>query len=251
MLDISHLTVKYGKPGSPGERVALSDVSVRFAPGERVAVLGPSGAGKSTFIRCINVLVRPTKGEVIWNGQRLTRLSEKELQAVRTRIGMVFQQFQLVGRATALTNVLTGTLGARAAWKNAVGYFDSTERGKAIEALRSVGLAGYERHRAERLSGGQQQRVAIARMLMQQPTMILGDEPVASLDPITAAGIMDLIASVHKQGELLSIINLHSVELATSFATRIIGLNQGKLVYDGTPQGLTKEQLDRIYKQAN
>ncbi|WP_325176748.1 phosphonate ABC transporter ATP-binding protein [Paenibacillus alkalitolerans] len=242
-LLLDQLKVTYGAAGIP----ALDGVSAAFRPGEMIGILGRSGAGKSTLVRCINGLVRPSGGTIVWNGTDLLKLPPPELRVIRTRIGMVFQSFGLVPRTTVLTNVLLGMLGSRPAWKNAVGYFSREERLKAEEALRSVGLQEYFAQRVERLSGGQQQRVAIARMLVQEPSMLLGDEPVASLDPVTARGIMDVIARIRRERECLTIVNLHDVKLAREYCDRILGLREGRIVFDGRPEDVDASVQRMIY----
>jgi phosphonate transport system ATP-binding protein len=242
-LSIENVTVIYEKDPVP----AVQDVSLTFRHGEFVGILGSSGAGKSTLIRCINMLVRPTSGHIVWDGKNLTNLPESELRYWRTHMGMVFQQFHLVPRLNVLANVLTGTLGIRSAWKNWAGYFSREEREAALSALEQVGLSHLAKQRVEKLSGGQQQRVAIARMMLQDPQIILGDEPVASLDPVTARTIMDIIIDIHRRKQLITVMNLHDVELAKQYATRIIGLSHGKVVFDGSPDEVTPDVQARIY----
>ncbi|WP_166239089.1 phosphonate ABC transporter ATP-binding protein [Paenibacillus turpanensis] len=246
-LVLQDITVQYDDRYAPP---ALQDVQLTLQDGQFVVILGPSGAGKSTLIRCMNQLVRPTRGKVFWGTHELTALTEKQLRPYRAGIGMVFQQFHLVPRCSVLTNVLTGLIGSRPAWKNAVGWFDGSERERAGHALEQVGLAGFERRRVDRLSGGQQQRVAIAKMMMQRPLLILGDEPVASLDPATARGIMELLTALHRREKRLTVVNLHNVELAKQYATRIIGMNRGRIVFDGPPEQLTDEVEKEIYRES-
>jgi phosphonate transport system ATP-binding protein len=242
-VQLTGVTVLYRSSHTP----ALQDVNLTFQPGEMVGVLGRSGAGKSTLIRCMNGLVRPASGVVEVGGQDISKLTERKLRRVRTHIGMVFQQFGLVPRTTALTNVLLGSVGARSAWRNAVGFFDRNERARAALALHAVELTPYGNRRVDELSGGQQQRVAIARALMQRPIVLLGDEPVSSLDPVTARGIIDLLARIHREERRLTIINLHDLELALSTCSRIIGLREGRVVFDGPASEVTEEVRLRIY----
>ncbi|GAB7386907.1 phosphonate ABC transporter ATP-binding protein [Bacillaceae bacterium] len=251
---LENVTVVYDKQSGkiakkPGTKIppALADVSLRLQPGEFVAVLGSSGAGKSTLIRCLNLLVRPTRGRVLWNGKDLTTLAEKELRSIRTQFGMIFQQFHLVPRLSVLNNVLLGTLGKRAAWKNWLAYFSREEKERALEALRQVELADFAEKRVEHLSGGQQQRVAIARMLLQDPQVILGDEPVASLDPVISRNIMDLVRRIHESRRLITVMNLHDVGLAKRYATRIVGLSHGRVVFDGPPELVNEDVQQTIY----
>jgi phosphonate transport system ATP-binding protein len=243
-ISIENINVTYGNQRAP----AIQNVSLQLKQDEFVGIIGSSGAGKSTLIRCINLLVRPTSGRIVWNGVELTRLPEKELRKVRTNIGMIFQQFQLIPRLSVLTNVLLGTLGARSSWKNWLGYFSNEEQEFALQSLARIGLESFARHRVEHLSGGQQQRVAIARLLLQNPQIILGDEPVASLDPVISRSIMDILLRIHKRKGLITVLNLHDVELAKQYATRIIGLSNGKVVFDGRPDEVTPEIQHMIYQ---
>ncbi|HZG85074.1 phosphonate ABC transporter ATP-binding protein [Paenibacillus sp.] len=242
---MEQVTVTYGR-GAAGS--ALDGLSLAFRPGDFVGVLGRSGAGKSTLIRCINGLVRPSSGVVEVDGLDMTRIDERGLREARSRIGMVFQQFGLVPRTTALTNVMLGTVGQRPAWRNAVGYFGRDERQRALAALEAVGLGDYASRRVEQLSGGQQQRVAIARAMMQRPTVLLGDEPVSSLDPVTSRGIMELFERVHREdARRITIVNLHDPELALAFCSRIVGLKAGCVVFDGPPGDVTPDVRRTIY----
>jgi phosphonate transport system ATP-binding protein len=243
-ISIKDISVTYGNNATP----ALDHVSLQLQQGEFVCIIGSSGAGKSSLIRCINLLVKPTSGRIVWDGMELTKLSEKELRNVRSKIGMIFQQFNLVPRLNVLTNVLLGTLGSRRSWKNWLGFFSRDEREVAIQSLEQVGLKPFMGKRVENLSGGQQQRVAIARLLMQNPQIVLGDEPVASLDPVISRSIMDILLQIHKRNKLITVINLHDVELAKQYATRIIGLSHGKVVFDGSPAEVTPEVQQLIYQ---
>jgi phosphonate transport system ATP-binding protein len=242
-ISIKDISVTYGHQPTP----ALDHVSLQMNQGEFIGVIGSSGAGKSTLIRCINMLVRPTSGKIEWNGMELTQLPERELRNVRTNMGMIFQQFNLVPRLNVLTNVLLGKIGARSSWKNWLGFFSAEEREQALQAIGQVGLEPFTRQRVENLSGGQKQRVAIARMMLQNPQIILGDEPVASLDPVISRSIMDTLLHIHKRKQLITLINLHDVELAKQYATRIIGLSHGKVVFDGSPDEVTSEIQNMIY----
>jgi phosphonate transport system ATP-binding protein len=243
-ISIENLNVTYKKDSAP----ALQNVSLRLKKGEFVGILGSSGAGKSTLIRCMNMLVQPTSGKIFWNDLELTRLKEKELRIIRTNMGMIFQQFQLVPRLNVMTNVLLGTLGSRSSWKNALGYFSNEERELAMQSLEQVGLVPFARQRVEHLSGGQMQRVAIARLILQNPQVILGDEPVSSLDPVISRSIMDILKQIHDRNELITILNLHDVELAKQYTSRIIGLSEGKVVFDGKPEEVTPEIQRMIYQ---
>ena len=240
---LDRITVTYKSAPAP----ALRDVSLRFKQGEFVGVLGSSGAGKSTLIRCVNLLVKPSAGTVVWGGVDLLNSPPPTLRKVRSRTGMIFQQFHLVPRVSVLNNVLFGTIGARASWKNWLGYFTAEERARAAATIAQVGLSQQADRRVERLSGGQQQRVAIARMVMQQPRVVLGDEPVSSLDPVTSRSIMDILRTLHEERGLITVMNLHDVVLAKEYATRIVGLRHGEVVYDGPPEGVTDDVQRLIF----
>lgn len=243
MLSITNLQKQYERASDP----ALKKVSMEVAEGELIAVLGKSGAGKSTFIRCLNRLIDPTAGEIIWDDQNILQLQGSKLREYRRGIGMIFQSFHLIDRMDAITNVLVGQLGFIPLWRALLLRFSMEEKKLAFEALDRVGLKEHAMKRVSLLSGGQRQRVAIARALMQKPKMILGDEPVASLDPITAKSVMELLAKINKEDTITMIINLHDVTLAKAYATRIIGIANGHIVYDGTPENMTEETLEKIY----
>ncbi len=243
MLQVNDLNVKYPK----AKEHALSNINITFHKGEFVCILGKSGAGKSTFIRCLNGLQRPTTGSVIWNNQNLSSLKESKLRKVRVDMGMIFQHFNLIPRLTVFQNVLTGMFGKRSPWKNLFGVFSSAEKKQAISMIEHVDLLAHKDKRIEALSGGQKQRVAIARALLQSPKVFLGDEPVASLDPGTANRIFSLLQSLHQEYELLTIINVHDVVLAKKYATRIIALRDGVIVFDDLPEKFTDEVYDIVY----
>ncbi|MDQ0339867.1 phosphonate transport system ATP-binding protein [Caldalkalibacillus uzonensis] len=226
---------------------ALQDIHLEIRPGEFVGILGRSGAGKSTLIRCINQLVKPTTGRVNWNGREMTKLSGKALRQARREMGMIFQQFHLIPRLTALQNCVLGCFGYRPFWKNVLGIISAQEKEQAMAALERVGIGHLAHKRVDQLSGGQQQRVAIARVMMQKPKLLLGDEPVASLDPVTSRQVMDLIKEIHHSEQMTTILNLHDVNLALTYCDRIIGLSQGHKVYDGSPEQVTDRVLERIY----
>lgn len=247
VIRFDRVSVAYGAASAP----ALQEVTLDIRPGDIVGVLGRSGAGKSTLVRCVNGLVLPTKGEVRVNGVSLTSLPSRQLRNARSRIGMVFQQFSLVPRLSALTNVLLGALGQRSGWRNAIAYFDAEERSRALAALAAVELDGFGQRRVEALSGGQQQRVAIARALVQRPVVLLADEPVSSLDPMTSRDIMSLLARIHREHEQrITVVNLHDPGLALAFCNRIIGLRAGRVCFDGPAERVTEETLEAIYSAA-
>lgn len=225
---------------------ALKGVSAEIAAGSFTVVLGPSGAGKSTLLRLVNGLETPTQGQICVDD---TVVSQANLRAIRGEVGMVFQHFNLVGRLSVMTNVLVGRLKHRS-WLGSVMYlFRREDMAIAHEALQRVGLVDKSWERADRLSGGQQQRVGIARALTQKPRVILADEPVASLDPVTSEEIMQLLQEICKRDRITLLVNLHQVNLAKRYADRIIGLNAGRVVFDGRPSQLDRAALANIYQR--
>ncbi|MGH6815022.1 MAG: phosphonate ABC transporter ATP-binding protein [Hyphomicrobiaceae bacterium] len=241
-LSIRNLVVEY----VPGKRV-LDALSLDIAGTGMTAIIGPSGTGKSTLVRSINRLVKPTAGEIVFAGQDLTKLKGKALRLARGRIGMVFQEYNLVERLTVMENVLSGRLGTTPAWRVWLRKFPHGEIDRAFDLLTQVGLDGYATQRADSLSGGQRQRVGIARALMQRPGLLLADEPTSSLDPKTAVEIMELMSDLTRKNDIPLIVNMHQVELAKRFAARIVGMTGGAIVYDGPPAGLTDAVLTAIY----
>src|SRR5262249_20661368 len=211
------------------------------------AIIGPSGTGKSTLVRCINRLVEPTAGEILFRGQDITKLTHPELRAARRRIGMVFQEYNLVERLSVIENVLCGRLGYVPAWRAWLRKFSADDIARAFELLDAVGLDAFATTRADALSGGQRQRVGIARALMQEPDLLLADEPTSSLDPKTSVEIMELIAQRAGERAIPVIVNIHNVELARRFADRIVGMSHGEIVFDGLPETLTDAHLLAIY----
>ena len=227
---------------------ALKPVSLSVEAGEFVAILGPSGAGKSTLLRVINRLVEPTGGTIYLEGEEVTGASAAGLRRIRHRIGMIFQEFNLIDRASVLTNVLSGCLGSTPshwAWGN---RFRGEDRERAFSLLERMGLKDHWNQRADRLSGGQRQRVGIARALMQEPALLLADEPVASLDPASARSIVQSLRDINRQDGVTVICNLHQPELARACAGRVLGLRAGRAVYDGPPEGLEDSTLESIYQ---
>jgi phosphonate transport system ATP-binding protein len=242
MLRIENLTKTY----STGDK-ALSDVSFTVPQGQVVGLIGPSGAGKSTLIRCINRLVEPSAGAVRLNDVDLAALRSGELRRARRRIGMIFQEYALVERLTVMENVLSGRLGYVGFWRSFTRRYPAEDIANAFRLLDRVGLISHADKRADALSGGQRQRVGIARALSQNPELLLIDEPTASLDPKTSRQIMRLIVEICRERGLPAIINIHDVVLAQQFSDRIIGLQAGRVVFDGPPSGLTETVLTRIY----
>ena len=226
---------------------ALKGVSLSFMPGEFVVVVGLSGAGKSTLIRCINRLVKPTDGALYVGGEEIVGLSEARLRRARARIGMIFQSFNLVRRSTVLRNVLVGRLAYLPTWRTVLGLFPKNDVDLALRSLERVGIAEKAYQRADTLSGGQQQRVAIARAITQQPHILLADEPVASLDPPTAHQVMRDLKRLAREENLLTLVNLHFVDMAMEYADRVIGLREGEVVFDGPAQGMTPATFEAIY----
>ncbi|MFC7704171.1 phosphonate ABC transporter ATP-binding protein [Plastorhodobacter daqingensis] len=242
MLSIRNLTKTY----KTGDK-ALSEVSFDLPRGQVVGLIGPSGAGKSTLIRCINRLVEPTGGTVLLNDLDVTALGAADLRRARRRIGMIFQEYALVERLTVMENVLSGRLGYVPFWRSFTRRFPAADIARAFRLLDRVGLSAHVDKRADALSGGQRQRVGIARALEQEPELLLIDEPTASLDPRTSRQIMRLITEICREDGLPAIINIHDVLLARQFADRIIGLQAGRVVFDGPPSALTDDVLTRIY----
>ena len=225
----------------------LKDVSLTVAGRGVTAIIGPSGTGKSTLIRCINRLVDPTAGEILFMGQDLAKLAGRSLRQARRRIGMVFQEYNLVERLSVIENVLCGRLGYVPVWRAWLRKFPQHDIDRAFLLLDAVGLGDYATQRADQLSGGQRQRVGIARALMQEPDLVLADEPTSSLDPKTSVEIMELIARRAGERDIPVIVNIHNVELARRFADRVVGMSQGNVVFDGPPRSLEDTHLTAIY----
>ena len=245
MLTIQHLTKVY----SPANVKALDDVTFDVPRGQFLAVIGLSGSGKSTLLRCINRLIDPTSGTILLDGQDITAANAEEMRRIRRRIGMVFQHFNLVHRSSVLTNVLAGRLGyVNPAW-SLVNRFPKADIEKARKQLVRVGIGDKADQRADALSGGQQQRVGIARALMQDPDVILADEPVASLDPVLAHSIMQHLEKINKEDGVTVLCSLHFLDLVHRYAHRVIALNGGKLVFDGAPQDIDDKRFKEIYGQ--
>ncbi len=227
--------------------MAIDGVDLHVPAGQVMALIGPSGAGKSTLIRCVNRLVEPTKGTITLGDVDLTRLSRRQLRVARRRIGMIFQEFALVDRLTVMENVLSGQLGYVGFWQSYLRRFPPATVNRAVELLERVGIVEQIDKRADQLSGGQRQRVGIARALLQDPEILLVDEPTASLDPKTSRQVMRLLIELADEHGLAAIINIHDVLLAQQFVERIVGLRAGKVVFDGTPDELTERVLTEIY----
>lgn len=245
MLRLEEVTKVY----RPGDPPALDGISLTVRPGEMVALLGPSGAGKSTLIRCVNGLVRSDSGRIYVGGQEVSGAVGPALKAVRQEVGLIFQEYHLIDRLTVLVNVLSGSFSRYPFWRNALGLWSETDRAEARRLLHRVGLGTLAAALARELSGGQRQRVAVARALMQKPRLLLGDEPVASLDPVAARSIMQLVAHLTAEQGLTTMLSLHDVALAREFCPRAVAISRGRLLYDGPMQGVHGEVLAQIYGQ--
>jgi phosphonate transport system ATP-binding protein len=241
-LAIRNLFKEYA-PGKP----VLHGISLDISDRGITAIIGPSGTGKSTLIRCINRLVEPSSGEILFEGEDMVKLDRRGLRLARRHIGMVFQEYNLVERLTVMENLLCGRLGYVAPLKAWLRKYPQTDIERAFDLLDVVGLSDFVNQRADSLSGGQRQRVGIARAIMQEPKLLLADEPTSSLDPKTSVEIMNLIRDLCRSRNIPVMINMHDVELARRFADRIVGMSGGSVVYDGEPAGLSDEQLKAIY----
>ncbi len=242
MLRIEHLTKIYDN----GVR-ALDDLSFEVPDGQFLVIIGLSGSGKSTLLRCINRLIEPTEGRIEWNGIEITDATDEELRQIRRRIGMIFQHFNLVKRAPVMTNVLAGRLGYTNPMWSFVNHFSAEDKRKALEKLERVGIREKAMIRADQLSGGQQQRVGIARALMQEPELMLADEPVASLDPATSHSVMKYLELLNKEDGITILCSLHFLSLARAYADRIIALKDGRMEFDGHPDEIDDERFRDIY----
>ncbi|AFZ73935.1 phosphonate ABC transporter ATP-binding protein [Natronobacterium gregoryi] len=243
MLEVTNLRKVY-----PTGDEALTGVSTTIEGNEIVAMIGPSGAGKSTFIRCINRLTDPTEGEVTLDGTELTALDSGEMKTARRNVGMVFQEYNLVERLTVMENVLSGRLGYVSNWAALRRNFPQEDVEMAYDILETVGLGGMENKRADELSGGQRQRVGIARAVVQEPKILLADEPTSSLDPDTSHAVMELLTEIAAERNIPVLINIHEVHLAVEYADRILGLHEGELVFDGPTADLDENAKDVIYR---
>jgi phosphonate transport system ATP-binding protein len=231
----------------PNGVVAVDDISLTIPDGEFLVIIGLSGSGKSTLLRCINRLVEPTSGKIWLDDIEITALKTDELRATRRRIGMIFQQFNLVKRSSVLTNVLCGRLGTVSWMESLIGRFPAADYQRAFANLERVGIPEKAQQRADTLSGGQQQRVAIARALMQEPSLMLADEPVASLDPATSHSVMKYLEEINQQDGITVLCNLHFLSLARRYATRVVALKAGRIVFDGLPTEIDEGRFREIY----
>jgi len=241
MLQIQNVTKVY-----PNNTQALNDVSFDVQDGEFLVIIGLSGSGKSTLLRCINRLVEPTEGKILWDGVDITAASPNELRHIRRNIGMIFQQFNLVKRSSVMTNVLSGRLGYANPWASLLGIWPDEDKKRALKALDRVGIADKVSSRADALSGGQQQRVSIARALMQEPKLLLADEPVASLDPVLSHSILQYLEQLNKEG-ITVICSLHFLDLVHRYATRVVALKDGIKVFEGSAKEIDRAKFKEIY----
>jgi phosphonate transport system ATP-binding protein len=241
MLVVERLTCRFGT------KAAVDNASFSIAPGGFVGVIGRSGAGKSTLLRMINRLAEPSSGRIVFDGVDITALKGRELRKWRARSAMIFQQFNLIGRLDVLTNVLMGRLATVSPARALLKLWPDADKAIALAALEEFDIASLAVQRADQLSGGQQQRVAIARALVQEPDIILADEPIASLDPHNTKVVMDSLQRINRDFGITVICNLHSLELARGYCDRLIGMAAGQVVFDGTPEQLTKSEAQRLY----
>jgi phosphonate transport system ATP-binding protein len=242
VLKMEHIEKVYGN-----QVRALHDISLEVSAGEFVAVIGPSGSGKSTLLRTVNQLVFPSGGHVYIDGEEVTGASGKKLRLLRRKVGMIFQHYNLVQRLSVMQNVLHGRLGYMSALDGMLGNYTEEDKRKAIDLLQEIEMGDRLYNRASDLSGGQKQRVGIARAIMQEPKLLLCDEPIASLDPNASKIIMDLIYQMTQRRNIACIVNLHQLDVAMRYATRIIGLAKGEMIFDGTPQQLNNAVIEKIY----
>lgn len=242
LLEVKRISKQYEK-----DKKVLSEISFDVDGGEFVSIIGPSGAGKSTLLRCINRMVDFSSGEILFQDVNVMSLAKKELRKHRTQIGMIFQHYNLVSRLTVIENVLHGRLGYKTTLQGIMTRFTEEEKSEAFSLLEKLGMGEHAYKRCDQLSGGQKQRVGIARALIQQPKILLCDEPIASLDPNSSKVIMDHLKTISQELKITCIVNLHQVDVAKRYSERIIGLNGGQVVYDGTPNGLTSTVIHQIY----
>ena len=241
LLEIKNLDKSYG------DVRALSNVSFSVKEGEFIAIIGPSGSGKTTLIRCINRLIDAGGGKVFYDGEDMLSLKSNDLRHARAKLGMIFQHYNLVNRLSVIENVLHGRLGYKSSFAGIFGIYEEEEKEKAIDVLKMLGLDEYLYRRCDQLSGGQKQRVGIARALVQDPKMILCDEPISSLDPSSSKKIMDYLRKIQMELGITVFVNLHQVDVAKKYAERILGFNEGRLVFDGTPSELDADTIHEIY----
>jgi phosphonate transport system ATP-binding protein len=241
MLELQGVTKRFG------DTTAVDDVTLSCRRGELIGIIGRSGAGKSTLLRLINRLTEPDAGCILWEGREVSRLRGPELRRWRRRCAMIFQQFNLCPRLDVITNVLVGVVAERPLAPTLFKFFPAADRARAVLELDTLDMAHTALQRASTLSGGQQQRVAIARAMLQDPDVVLADEPVASLDPVNAEVVMTALQRICRERDVPVLVNLHSLEIARAYCTRVVAMAKGAVVFDGSPQGLTPAVLERVY----
>lgn len=242
LLELKNVTKYYSSTA-----LALDDVNLSVSEGEFVSIIGSSGSGKSTLLRCINRMIEINSGEIHFNGTVSSNLPKRNLRKLRTKIGMIFQHYNLVERLTVIENVLHGRLGYKSTLAGVIGRYTKEEKEQALRILHMLGLGDQVYKRCDQLSGGQKQRVGIARALVQNPKLILCDEPIASLDPSSSKVIMDYLRNIAKDMGITIIVSLHQVDVALKYSDRIIGINKGSILFDGLPEELTNERISNIY----
>lgn len=242
ILEVKKLVKTYD-----GKKMVLQGIDCEFKEGELVSIIGSSGAGKSTFLRCLNKMIDSTEGGIFFEGEEVTHAKGRALKKIRSRIGMIFQHYNIVKQLTAVENVLHGKLGKMSGLKGVMALYSEEDKKRAFEILKELGLKGHEYKKCGNLSGGQKQRVGIARALIQDPGLILCDEPIASLDPQSSKIIMDILRNISDEKNITCVVNLHQVDVAKKYSDRIIGLKDGKVVFNGTPEELTSDVIHEIY----
>lgn len=243
LLELQHVSKTYDNITK-----ALQDISLTVEEGEFVSIIGPSGAGKSTLLRCINRLIDVTEGTIVFDGQDITQIRGKDLRKVRTKAGMIFQHYNLVNRLSVIENVLHGRLGYKSTFSGSIGHYTEAEKEQAFMIVEKLGLTEQAYKRCDELSGGQKQRVGIARALMQEPKLILCDEPIASLDPNSSKIIMDYLKVINQTMKITCLVNLHQVDVAMNYSERIIGITSGRKIFDGVAKELDKTIIHQIYQ---
>lgn len=241
------LIIKDLKKTYDGKKEILKGINCEIKEGEFVSIIGSSGAGKSTFLRCFNKMIKSSSGEIIFRGENITKAKGRKLKGLRTKIGMIFQHYNVVKQLTAVENVLHGKLGGMGIFKSIFGLYSEEDKKRAFDILEELGLKGHEYKKCGNLSGGQKQRVGIGRTLIQDPSLILCDEPIASLDPKSSEIIMDILKKVSLDNNIACIANLHQVDVAVKYSDRIIGLKDGLVIFDGHPSELTPDMIKKIY----
>ncbi|MCY9374959.1 phosphonate ABC transporter ATP-binding protein [Bacillus sp. T17B1] len=242
LLEVNQVSKRFGE-----DQLALSDVSFSVNQGEFVSIIGPSGAGKSTLLRCINRMIDASSGDITFDNINVTNLRKRDLKKIRTKMGMIFQHYNLVNRLSVIENTLHGNLGKKSTLAGVFGLYSQDEKEEAVKILQVLGLEEHIYNRSDQLSGGQKQRVGIARALIQNPRMLLCDEPIASLDPNSAKIIMDHLRNISTDMGITVLVNLHQVDVAMKYSDQIIGINRGRVVYHGSPKNITKEDIQSIY----